>query len=460
MADANGKDLTQFERWYFQAGTPEIEVVGAKYDGAKKTYALTLRQHTPNGPADAPNAVKLPFHIPVRIGLLDKATGKEILGSVVCELKEDAQTFEFSNLCCEPVPSILRGFSAPVKLRNPFLSDADLALLLAKDTDAFCKWDAGQQLATKLILSTYRQLIANPSCTPTPLPESFIDAFCQLLATADSADRALLAYTLRLPDEKTLEGEIPSGELDPTLLHQARNFVRNSLAVALKSVFTFVYQRLSEEVQKSGGVYNLTPEDVGRRRLRNCCLGYICCASKGGECTQEGTELAYAHFVSANNMTDKLAALGNLVESTSSMKEAALAKFYHDAKGNQLVINKWFSLQASTDLPDTIERVKALTKHSDFTFKNPNRFRSLIAVFAGTSRFHTPTGEGYKMIADMIMEVDKMNPTVASKLATMLIGYKRYVPALQSLMKVELRRIIETQGLSAETYEIVSKGLK
>eukprot|EP00386_Alphamonas_edax_P007203 GDKI01023909.1.p1 GENE.GDKI01023909.1~~GDKI01023909.1.p1 ORF type:complete len:959 (-),score=369.55 GDKI01023909.1:294-3038(-) len=451
MADANGKDLTQFERWYLQAGTPELTVLSTKYDAAAKTFVIAFKQYTPPGPADPPGAVKLPFHIPIKVGLLDKATGAEIVPSTVLEMTEELQMFTFNNVTSEPIPSILRDFSAPVKLKFD-CSNEDLAFLMANDTDSFNRWEAGQKIATRIIIDAMHQI--EKGNDPLPLPIWFTDAFYKVIK-AQGIDRSLQAYTMRLPDEKTLEEEVRPNPVDPAAINAARKYVRKHLAQSLHDQFLSTYTALSEEAKKETK-YEVTAEAVARRRLRNTCLSYLCVSGD-----VNAAEMAYKQFVEANNMTDKTAAIVCLASMETELREKALQQFYDDAKGNPLVINKWFAFQAAADLPDTLERVKKLMSHPDFTFKNPNRLRSLLSVFANNgSKFHAKDGQGYKLLADTVLEVDKINPAISGRVATLLIGFKKYIPSLQSMMKTELQRIMDTPGLSPEVFEVVGKALK
>lgn len=398
MADANNVDLTQFERWYLQAGTPTLEVT-TEYDKATKSYKMTLKQKTL---PTVGQPTKLPFHIPVRVGLIGR-DGKEVVPSTVLELTKESQTFEFSNLDEEPVPSVLRGFSAPVKVKME-QSDEDLAFLMAHDTDSFNRWEASQKLASKAILSATNAIIKGSE--PAPLSTSMVEAFRAVLKAAldSSIDKSLLAYAISLPDETTLLGDMDV--MRPTALHQGRDYVRKYLTKALWDEFNQVYKAL--DVDKP---YEVNPSEIGRRRLKNVCLSYL---TTGKD--EQAAKICRQAFDKATCMTDSLAALNCLASIPGPDREEALKIFYDKANGDQLVLNKWFSIQAMADLPDTLERVEALMNHPDFTLKNPNRVRALIGAFANMNlaHFHREDGKAYEMVADVVLKVDQINALVSS----------------------------------------------
>jgi len=398
MADANNVDLTQFERWYLQAGTPTLEVT-TDYNPTAKTYTITLKQKTL---PTVGQPTKLPFHIPVSVGLLGR-DGKEVVPTTILELKQETQSFVFSNLEEEPIPSVLRGFSAPVKVKME-QTDEELAFLMAHDTDSFNRWEASQTLASKAILSSTNAIIQGKE--PAPLSSSMVEAFRTVLQTArdNSIDKSLLAYALSLPDETTLLGDMDIAR--PSALHQGREYVRQYLAKTLYDEFTAVFKAL--DVDRP---YEATPAEIGRRRLKNVCLAYL---SSGKD--PQAAVLCRNAFDKATCMTDSLAALTCLASIPGRDREEALQAFYQKANGDQLVLNKWFAIQAMADLPDTIDQVEALMKHPDFSFKNPNRVRALVGAFANTNlaHFHSPDGRAYEMVADVVLKVDKLNPLVST----------------------------------------------
>eukprot|EP00931_Biecheleriopsis_adriatica_P065494 TRINITY_DN40015_c0_g1_i1.p1 TRINITY_DN40015_c0_g1~~TRINITY_DN40015_c0_g1_i1.p1 ORF type:complete len:1017 (-),score=262.98 TRINITY_DN40015_c0_g1_i1:64-3090(-) len=450
MADANGRDLTQFEEWYLQPGTPQVSA-SSKWDSEAGSYTLTLKQHVGAGQKHLPEEKRRekPMHIPVVVGLLDRDTGKEAAPSTVLELTEPEQTFTFNNLSSEPVPSLLRDFSAPVKLDYPYTDD-DLAFLAAYDTDSFNRWEATQVLGAKAVKDRYS---ADPS-SPCELPAGFADALRRILLDGKTTDISLLAYAMALPAESALM-ETMAPPIDPVRLHEARNEVRKALAQELKGDLEKRYAELSPAEGEELVIDGL---NAGRRRLRNVCLGYLSTAKDANSIALCAKQFAEAR--SRGCMTDKLAAVGCLANVPDTPEAAeAMKQFYDDAAGDALVLNKWFSMQASADLDDILSRVRKLMEHPEFTLKNPNRLRSVVSVFAGNvTGFHKADGSGYAFMADMVLEVDKLNPQVASRLALSFGTWAKLDSARQALVKEQLQMLNgKKDDLSKDTYEVVSK---
>jgi aminopeptidase N len=390
-----------------------------------------------------------PMHVPIVVGLLDKSTGEEVVPSKVLELTQPEQTFSFSELSSEPVPSLLRNFSAPVKLEYPY-SDDDLAFLAAYDTDSFNRWEATQILGTKAIKAVYE---ADPS-TPCKLPDGFADACRRILNDRDKADTSLVSYALTLPPESTVL-ETMTPPVDPVRLHEARKAVRKALALEMMDDLQKCYAELSPA---SGDKVVIDGANTGKRRLRNICLGYLCAAED-----PTSTETCAKQFAEARSrgcMTDKLAALAFLanVPDTAESKRA-IQEFYEDAAGDALVLNKWFQMQASADIDDLLVRVQRLMDHPDFSLTNPNRLRSVVSVFAANvAGFHNEDGTGYAFMADMVLKVDKLNPQVASRLALAFSTWPKLDESRQTLIKEQLQMLIGYKDqLSKDTYEVVSK---
>jgi len=455
MADANGRDLTQFEEWYLQPGTPQVEA-RSEWDAAKGTFTLHLKQKVGAGQAHLPEEKRRekPLLIPVVVGLLERATGKEVVPSKVLELTEPEQSFSFSDLTAEPVPSILRDFSAPVKLDYPY-TDEDFAFLAAYDTDAFNRWEAAQNIGQKLVREQYLAEKVG-ECT---LPDGAAKALRRILTDTETKDLSLLAYALILPAESALL-ETMHPPVDPVRLHEARGAVRRALGAALRDDFQKRYEELSP---KAGEALVIDGLNAGKRRLRNVCLGYLAAAKD-----EAALKLCSAQFDEARArgcMTDKLAALSHLVDLPCGPEvEAALQAFYDDAKGDALVVDKWFSLQAGADVPDILDRVKKLLEHPDFTLKNPNRVRSLISVFRmNLPGFHHISGSGYEFMLNMVTEVDKINPQVGSGLALCFSSWAKMDAARQELMKKQILALKAKESeLSKDTFEVVgrlSKGI-
>jgi len=390
-----------------------------------------------------------PMLIPVVVGLLERGTGKEVMPSKVLELTTEEQTFTFEGLSAEPVPSLFRDFSAPVKVDYPY-SDEDLAFLAAFDTDSFNRWEAAQQLGAKEIKKVYA---AAPG-SAYQLPAGYADALRRILTDKETSDLSLLSYALVLPAESALM-ETMTPPINPVHLHEARGAVRKAIATALKDDFTKRYQELSPA---AGEPVVIDGVSAGKRRLRNLCLGYLSAFQDA-----DSVALNAAQFKEARArgcMTDKLAAFGNLVEmpDTPESKEA-IGAFFEDAKGDALVVNKWFGMQAGADVPDGLARVQRLMEHPDFTLKNPNRLRSVVSVFGGNvANFHKIDGTGYAFMTKMVLEVDKLNPQVASRMALTFSTWAKLDPARQALIKEQLA-VLNSKGseLSKDTFEVVSR---
>lgn len=453
------------DRWYSQAGTPIVTVEKQEYNAATKTFTLTVSQRTPTTPG--PNQKeedKKPMLIPLITGLIDPVSGNELLSSQTLVLKEQRQTFEFQNIASKPVLSILRDFSAPVNLEME-QTDDELLTLMAYDTDAFNCWEASHRYWSKYILQLASELSKGGNNAKAGLPEKFIQALRTLLVAGKthSKDKSLVAYALQIPDEATLSNAVK--EIDIDALYHARRYVNEYVAKQLSGEFKEVYDALAQGGGKDEP-YLFTPAEVGRRRLRNTCLGYI--ASQYDVTQSESTagnqaiiSVIKKQFDEANCMTDKINALVQLASTPSKAREDALQAFYHDANNNALVINKWFSIQAMADYPTLLSDIKKLKQHPDFTLTNPNRARSLLSVFgANLYHFHQKNGDGYRFLADAIIELDRMNPQVAARMMSPFSLWRRYDTERQALMKTELTRIQQTSNLSPDSYEIVTRYLK
>lgn len=446
MADANDADMSQFALWYSTNGTPTVNYE-TKYDEEKKTFYLTLSQES--------NSDK-PMHIPVSVGLLDKVSGKEVVPTKVLELKEDKQTFEFPGLEGDVMPSVLRGFSAPVKLVGSSTDEEkDWAFLAANDSDGFNRWESGQKLYTNLIFQTL-----NGEDSGKTLDYVF-EAFGRTLAL-DTNDYSIQAYGLIMPTEGTLAEDLDV--VDPVALHKARGDVKKSIARKFYPEIKAKYDELTAAMD--GEDFQVDATSIGRRTLRNILLDYLCSVKETPEERETASELAMNQFESSYGMTDRYSALSCLVsmegeETVVARREAALQKFYDDADGDALILNKWFTVQAVADLPDVLDRVKALTEHPEFTLSNPNRCRSLVSAFsANSAHFHAADGEGYKFLGETTAKVDKLNPQMSSRMGGSLIQWRRYSEERGSLMKAELQKVADMKPISNDLFEVVSRGLK
>ncbi len=451
MADSSGRDLAQFERWYSQSGTPTVKVEST-YDTDKQTYELTLSQSCK---PTAGQKNKLPFHIPFAVGLLD-AQGRDmplhlegaafattVPTTCVLELTKENQTFRFSQVTRKPVPSLLRNFSAPVELEYSY-SDAELAHLMAHDSDAFNRWEAGQRLAVSRLLNIINDLQTN---RPPALDELFISAMRTTL-NDQTLDPAFREVALTLPSELMLAEQCEV--VDPQAIHAARKFMRNTLSEALKADFIAAY-----EANQTPGKYSADAKSAGKRGLKNLCLSYLL----GWE-DDSTLQLAHAQIDAADNMTDRVAALMGLINTGSPSAEKPLKKFYQDFKNEALVVDKWFSLQAVAEATD-VQAVRKLMTHPAFTLKNPNRARSLIFSFCNgnPAQFHALDGSGYAFWAEQVLALNKLNPQVAARLVRTLDHWKKYKPALKKQMQAALQKVAATKGLSKDVHELVVKAL-
>ena len=450
MADANGRDFTQFERWYSQAGTPVV-TASTRYDATSRTFELTLAQSCPATPGQPE---KLPFHIPVTVGLLG-ADGRDLplhvdgvatngATSVVLELTEAAQTFRFTNVAEAPVPSLLRDFSAPVVLEYDY-SDDQLLHLFRHDSDPVNRWEAGQRLAMERLLKLTGAVAAGATLA---LDDTFIEAQRALLVD-DTLDAAFRELALILPSETIIAERM--AQVDPQAIHAARQFMRRTIAAALKPELLAQYH-----ANQTPGEYSPDALSAGKRALKNLALSYLLIAP--GE---QELALAQQQFDSAGNMTDRAAALGALIHSGSTAHaQAALASFYADFENEALVVDKWFAMQAAAPSTD-VQAVRQLMTHPAFTLKNPNRARSLIFNFTNgnPSQFHAADGSGYAFWAEQVIALDALNPQVAARLARSMDRWRRYVPALQGHMRGALEQVAGQASLSNDVMEVVSKAL-
>jgi aminopeptidase N len=447
MADANGVDLTQFARWYGTSGTPIVKY-SSTFDKEKGVFQLTLSQTSRS---------EEPLLIPVSVGLIYKETGEEALPTTVLQLKESTQTFDFPGLEGDVVASVLRNFSAPVKLISSGVDEADLAFLSSRDTDGFNRWDSAQKLYEIAILK-----IVNGEPHEASL-NRVVETFGLTLKDEGISDDSIRAFTLILPSESTL-AESVTGAIDPPAIRSARKLVKKTIARKFKEQLLANYTKLTNAIEADGDAFKVDGLSVGRRRLRNVYLGYICAVDETADEQKMAAKLASDHFNLATGMTDKLAAfniLASICGEGESARDAAIEKFWKDAKGDPLVLNKWFAVQAGADLPDVLDRVVTLMDHPDFTLKNPNRCRSLVLSFMlNAAAFHDEEGAGYKFLGDNLEKIDKINSKVAARMAKDgLIGWKRYNDKRASFMKAQLERLRGMPNVSKDLREVVTKGL-
>ena len=468
MEEASNKDLKQFKRWYNQSGTPELSIMG-KHDKKTKKYTLTVQQSCPHTPgqkgfgksidtntAEKRLIKKQPFHIPFAMGLLSadgnplplKLEGDKkdnLKNTVVLEIKNEKETFVFEDIFDQPVPSLLRGFSAPVKLYFDY-SNSELALLLANDTDKFNRWEAGQQLMIRVVLEQVNRFQQKK---PLELSEDLLKAFQNILEHSSKNEPALLAQTLSFPTESYL-GEIMD-VIDVVAVHESRKFVRKQLAKKLHNQFENIY---SENQEK--GTYSIDSESMGRRSLKNVCLGYL-----AEENTPEVIKLCSEQFNKHGNMTDVVGALGVLTNIDCPEREYAFNEFEKKWNHNTVVMDKWFTLQAISNLPGTLQKVRELTGHNAYDEKNPNKIRALISSFSRFNQlcFHSADGSGYEFLTEQVLKLDPLNPQTAARLVSVFNNWKKFEENNKIKMKDQLNHIVKTPKLSGDVFEIVSKAL-
>ncbi len=450
MADASGIDLSQFKRWYDHAGTPHLRASGV-HDAATRRYILTLSQSRPTA-TEPGSPFPSPFLIPVAIGLIDpdgvdlplRLAGENDRANpqqttCVLSLTENEQEFVFEDLAVAPVPSLLRDFSAPVILDCDWHNE-DLSHLLAHDSDPFNRWEAGQRLASRLILAAAVDIAAG---RPAHWPLSFAEAALQVLLRAGE-DPAFAAEALTLPGEATLAEEVAI--VDPDALHAARNSLRCFVAEQLQRELRQCYEALAPS-----GPYQPTPAAAGRRALRNLCLGYLSELD-----TAETRTLAMQQFVSADNMTDQFAALATLAQHDCHERAQALAAFYERWHGEALVVDKWLSVQASSRLPGTLAVVQDLLAHPAFDLYNPNKVYALLNTFGNNHvRFHAADGSGYRFLTAQIGALDPRNPQVAARLARRFDRWRKFDSGRQAYARAAL----ESLRAIEDVLEIVGRAL-
>ncbi len=426
MAEASGCDLTSFRRWYDQAGTPRI-AAAITHDAGTTTARVRLTQTVPPTPGQ-PN--KRPMTMPFRVALFGRTSGRR-LGEEALIAVDGSGEAVFDGIDEPPLMSLNRGFSAPVVVVAE-QSRADLALLAAHDDDPFARWEATQRLALDLLSGD----------------DDPVDLVATVAATlAAGLDPEFTAEAILLPTEAVIGEQAAIVEVDA--IHRRRQAARSAIGLKLKDKLWSTYH------SSGSNRYELTPEAKGRRALKNVVLGYLMVDGDDG-----ATDAAWTQLVSSDNMTDRMAALATLVNGSVDRRDAALAWFYDRHRDNPLVIDKWFTVQATSLQPDTFDRVVALRQHPDFNANNPNRLRSLIGAFGVNQvRFHGIGGEGYRFLADEVICIGRTNPGAAARLAVPLGRWRRFDPVRAGLMHAELERIAAVPNLSRDVFEIVSKSL-
>ncbi|MDD1791660.1 aminopeptidase N [Enterovibrio sp. ZSDZ42] len=444
MEDASDADLAQFRLWYSQSGTPELTVT-SDFDDKANTLSLTVKQYTPS---TADQKEKLPLLIPFDIELY-AANGDVIelqrngvAVDNVLRVTEAEQTFVFDNVEENPVISMLREFSAPVTLNYEY-SDEDLAFLMVHARNEFARWDAGQMLLAKHIKANVARVQAGETII---FPEEVVDAFRGVLLS-EELDVALIAEVMTLPSENEIGGWFDVVDVDA--IHQVRDAIKLSLSTALADELSALYHSLNQRT------YTITHESIGKRSLRNVCLGYLALG-------EQGNALVSAHFETANNMTDTAAALAAATHAELTNRDAVMAAFSDKWQHDGLVMDKWFLLQGCNPSVGALDNVKAQMSHPAFSLKNPNRTRSLIGVFCNNNpvHFHEKDGAGYKFLSDILIQLNESNPQVASRLIDPLLKFKRFDSDRQSLMRAQLERLALLDNLAKDLYEKINKALE
>ena len=450
MESASGTDLGQFRRWYAQAGTPALTARGT-HDAARSQYVLDIEQHTPATPGQPD---KPPLHIPVRVALLGEDGGdvplhcaeSNLAGETeaVLELRERRSTFRFANVPACPVPSLGRGFSAPVKVEIE-RGDDELAFLISNETDQFNRWDAVQEYAVRLMLRMVEERVAG---SDPVVPAGFVSAMGALLRDG-GVDPAFAAEALTLPSESNLADRMEIIAVEA--IHEVREAVAAVLARRLRDAFASVCA-----ANRTRGPYRFDAESVGRRSLANVCLRYLMELDD-----PRVRSRCRRRLETADNMTDALAALACFANADVKEREERLAWFEDKWKGDPLVLDKWFALQATSRLPDTLERVRGLVRHRRFDILNPNRVRALIGSFChfNQRRFHDASGAGYRFLSEHVLAIDAFNPQSAARLLSAASRWRRLDANRGALLRAELERIAAAPKLSKDCYEIAKKFL-
>jgi aminopeptidase N len=452
FSDAAGRDLTAFSRWYHQSGTPLVEATAA-YDASAGALTLEFAQSTKPTPGQDH---KEPFVIPIAIGLIGRegdlalrvgaengATEQEISRGVI-ELSTPSRKITFYGAASRPVPSLLRGFSAPVRL-DYAASEADLITLISRDSDSFNRWQAAQTYASRLLLRAVATIRggAQPN-----YDQGFIEALGIILD--ESADPAYAAQMITLPSEADIARDIGE-DVDPDAIHAAREGLRRAIGKSLSPALLSAYARHAEN-----GPYSPDAEAAGRRALRNAALDLYCAGDP-----VEGARLASRQFESADTMTNEIAALAALAQTPSATRESALETFYRRHAGEALVIDKWFALQAMIPESGALDRVKGLMGHAAFSLANPNRVRSVIGAFAtgNQTQFNAKDGSGYELVSGVVLDLDQKNPQVAARLLAAFKSWRSLEPKRRGLAEAALRRIADCDKLSADVRDIVERSL-
>jgi aminopeptidase N len=448
FTDVSGRDFGQFMLWYTQAGTPEV-VVAPHYDARAKTYRLDITQTVPPTPGQPQ---KEPMDISLAVGLVGKdgrdlpliLNGRPVERGVI-ELTKSSQSFVFTGIAERPIPSLNRGFSAPIKLSLPIEPEA-LRFLAARDGDPFNRWQAVQTLAMSLLKANVAALRQNASVRG----DDGLIAALRAILTDGNLERAFKALALVPPSEADIAREI-GRDVDPDAIFAARRHLRSAIGSELRPALTEMYQRMS-----AAGPYKPDAEGAGRRALTNVCLDLLAATQARDEIAR-----AFSQYLNADNMTDRMAALETLAQQDRPERAQALDDFYARYADDPLIIDKWLALQAAIPEPATLDRVRALTSHPAFSMANPNRVRALIGSFAQVNhtQFNRSDGAGYDFVADTLLALDAKNPQVAARLMGAFRSWRALEPVRRARAEATLRRVAAVPALSRDVHDIVARTL-
>ena len=443
MQDASGIDLSQFQRWYEQSGTPKINIE-RQYDAATKQLRLIVSQDA--GLTKDTN--NLAFHMPMRLSLFNQQ-GREIQlddeNNVewTVDIKDAEQTLVFENIEASPLVSAFRGFSSPIKLTTD-LEDNELALLMSCDTDSFNRWEASQEYASRMMLAMIDTALVNWA----EQSQALINAYGRLLSN-EQIDYALVSEMLVLPGEKYLGEMLES--VDVHKIRQVREWVKKAISKEHESLLLKHFRTLSQT-----GDYEITPDEIAKRRLKNTCLSYLLTLEKS-----EYFELCLNQFELADNMTDQIACLLPIVHYRNNIRDQIVERFYQQWQDTALVVDKWFSAQGASCADGSLRSIIPLFQHEAYSINNPNRARSLLGALIGnSSAFHQADGAGYQFVADRIVELDAINPQVAARMANAFVHWKKLIPAQGALMKQQIEAMVESDQLSNDLLELMTTSLQ
>ncbi|HAS62434.1 MAG TPA: aminopeptidase N, partial [Vibrio sp.] len=444
MEDANGVDLQQFRLWYSQSGTPTVKV-NSDYDAQAQTYTLTIEQSTePTHDQKEKQALHIPFDVELYSATGEvielQCNGKKVTN--VLNVTQSKQSFVFEGITEQPIPSLLREFSAPVKLEYDY-SDEELTFLMVYARNEFARWDAGQMLLAKYIRANVNAVQAGKS---TSLPAEVVDAF-RGVVLSESLEPAFIAEMLSLPSHNEVSGWYKTVDVDA--IAQVLKAIKIQLAGELQDEFGAIYHSLNQNQ------YTIDHDAIGKRALRNTALAYLAY-------TPQGNELVKKQYAQANNMTDTIAAMAAANQAQLECREILMADYSNKWKHDGLVMDKWFALQGSNPAGNVLEVIKQTMHHEAFSLKNPNRTRSLVGSFLNMNpvHFHAVDGSGYQFAGEILRELNSVNPQVASRLVDPLLKLGKYDEQRQALIRIELEQLKAMDNLAKDLFEKVSKALE